>query len=66
MGLAHDGTMGLTFASIGVAHIIGGTIRVIVWVGSGPVYSDKLAPVHLQETAENNKDQCMLMLYVGL
>lgn len=38
----------LTFTSIGVAHIIGGTIRVIVRVGSGSIDSNKLAPVHLK------------------
>lgn len=53
--------MGLTFSSIGVAHIVGGTIRVIVRVGSGSIYSNKLAPVHLQEIAENEKNQCMLL-----
>lgn len=40
--------MGLTFASIGVAHVVGGTVRVIMWVGSGSIYSNELAPVHLQ------------------
>lgn len=42
--------MGPTFASVGVAHIVGGTVRVIVWVGSGSIYSNELAPVYLQNT----------------
>ncbi len=49
--------MGLTFAPVGVAHIVGGTVRVIVWVGSGSIYSNELAPVYLQNTAENEKHQ---------
>lgn len=48
---------GLTFAPIRVAHVVRGTIRVIVWVGSGSVHSDELAPVHLQNMAENEQDQ---------
>lgn len=43
--------MGLTFASVGIAHIVGGTIGVIVWVGSGSIHSNKLAPVHLRNVA---------------
>lgn len=41
--------MGLTFASIGVAHIVGGAVGVIMWVGGGSIYSNEFAPVHLQK-----------------
>lgn len=51
--------MGLTFASIGVAHVVGGTVRVIMWVGSGSIYSNELAPVHLQNI-EKEKERWWL------
>lgn len=39
----------LTFTSIGVAHVVGGPIRVIMWVGSGPIHSYEFAPVNLKK-----------------
>lgn len=53
-------TMVLTFSSIGVAHIVGSTVRVTVWVGSGSIYSNELAPVHLQNILDNEKDECVV------
>lgn len=38
----------LTFVSIGVTHVVGGPIGVIMGVRSGPVHSDEFAPVHLK------------------
>lgn len=38
----------LTFVSIGVTHVVGGPIRVIMGVGCGPVHSYEFAPVHLK------------------
>lgn len=49
--------IGLTFASVGVAHVVGSTVRVIMGVGSGSIYSDELAPVHLQNRT-GSKDDC--------
>ena len=47
-------TMELTFASIGVSHIVGGAVRVIVWVGSGSIYNNEFAPVHLQNIVKKD------------
>lgn len=44
--------MGPTFASIGVTHIVGGAVGVIVWVGGGSIYSNEFAPVYLQIMGE--------------
>lgn len=39
----------LTFPSVGVAHVVGSAVRVIMGVGGGSIYSDELAPVHLKD-----------------
>lgn len=52
---------GRTFAPIRVAHIVGGAVRVVVWVGSGSIYSNELAPVHLRHKAEDERNQCVLL-----
>jgi hypothetical protein len=36
-----------TFWSVGIAHVVGGAIRVIVWVGCGSIDCNEFAPVHL-------------------
>lgn len=54
-----------TFASIGIAHVVGGTIRVIMWMGSGSIYSDELAPVYLEITGKNSDERKEMCLYVA-
>lgn len=46
--ILHVNKDGLTFVSIGVTHVVGGPIRVIMGVGSGPIHSYEFAPVHLK------------------
>lgn len=38
----------LTFSGVGITHVVGSAIRLIVRVCSGSIYSNKFAPVHLQ------------------
>lgn len=51
-----------TFFPIRVAHIVSGAIWVIVWMGSGSIYSYKLAPVNLQ----NRQEQGRKLIYYKL
>lgn len=52
---------GRTFAPVRVAHIVGGAVGVVVWVGSGSIYSNELAPVHLRHKAEDERNRCREM-----
>lgn len=38
-----------TFTPVGVAHVVGGPIGVIMWVGGGPIHSYEFAPVNLKK-----------------
>ena len=54
-----------TFASIGIAHVVGGTIRVIMWMGSGSIYSNELAPVNLEIIGRNSDERKEMFLCVA-
>lgn len=38
----------LTMLPIGIAHVVGCPIRLVVGMSCGPIHCNKLAPVHLQ------------------